>query len=288
MRFGGGASFVSATFGDWARFDSTTFGDVASFESATFGDRASFDSTTFGDGLSFLNTRFGAYAGIARAHVRPPLRRESWFDRRWLERRFLQRFDWQHVRSVGELAILTRVSYFALILVPIVAGVWPALRSAANWANDDLRSAAARIEKATYAFDHVRQAPTTQAILREAGERLGNEAAALSSIGRELADKLGHATVLVPQMPVEWLFAFLAAAAWRWGTWSISSVPTRRCGGAPARRFGWNDCANSGMPRSTAGWTCSPGRLNGCARSPRRTRKWPAAWRCPITGIQTW
>src|SRR3954447_16009406 len=35
--------------------------------------------------------------------------------------------DWQFVRSLGELQILTRASYAMLVVVPILAGVWTAL-----------------------------------------------------------------------------------------------------------------------------------------------------------------
>src|SRR5262249_23927826 len=35
--------------------------------------------------------------------------------------------DWRFVRSLGELQILTRVSYAMLVIVPMLAGVWTAL-----------------------------------------------------------------------------------------------------------------------------------------------------------------
>jgi len=35
--------------------------------------------------------------------------------------------DWQFVRSLGELQILTRASYAMLVVVPILAGIWTAL-----------------------------------------------------------------------------------------------------------------------------------------------------------------
>ncbi len=34
---------------------------------------------------------------------------------------------WVKARALGELHILTRASYIALIVVPIIAGIWPAL-----------------------------------------------------------------------------------------------------------------------------------------------------------------
>lgn len=41
-----------------------------------------------------------------------------------------RRINWGAVRAVGELALLTRASYLALLFVPILAGLWTALRAA--------------------------------------------------------------------------------------------------------------------------------------------------------------
>ncbi len=132
------ASFASAIFGKRVRFDSATFGDSADFASARFGDWARFASATIGDRASFLNTRFGSGGGIVQARVAPPLQRKRWLDRRWWWPNLRQKFNWTHVRAFGELHVLTRVSYLALVLVPLVAGVWPAVRRLVNLVDRDL------------------------------------------------------------------------------------------------------------------------------------------------------
>jgi hypothetical protein len=47
------------------------------------------------------------------------------------------RLDWRFVRSLGELQILTRVSYAMLVIVPILAGIWnaPPMR---DWVSHNL------------------------------------------------------------------------------------------------------------------------------------------------------
>ncbi len=43
---------------------------------------------------------------------------------------------WEKVRAFGELQILTRASYFVLLFVPILAGVWPVVRAVFNRYNE--------------------------------------------------------------------------------------------------------------------------------------------------------
>jgi hypothetical protein len=46
----------------------------------------------------------------------------------WFFRWLFSPFKWGLVRSFGELQILTRASYVMLIVVPMLAGTWPAVR----------------------------------------------------------------------------------------------------------------------------------------------------------------
>ena len=40
--------------------------------------------------------------------------------------------NWRLVRSIAELQVFIRVSYAMLVVVPTLAGTWPAVRSVAN------------------------------------------------------------------------------------------------------------------------------------------------------------
>ncbi len=94
---------------DSARFSEQKFDVSKSFQSAKFysdsKNSASFGKSPPARGLSSL-------------------RWQLWQDK------LARRMDWGMVRGIGELAVLTRTSMYALIFVPILAGVWPALRSA--------------------------------------------------------------------------------------------------------------------------------------------------------------
>src|SRR5687767_3793444 len=40
--------------------------------------------------------------------------------------------DWRRIRALGELQVLTRASYFMLVFVPLLAGLWPGVRLLIN------------------------------------------------------------------------------------------------------------------------------------------------------------
>ncbi|MFN0131611.1 MAG: pentapeptide repeat-containing protein [Phycisphaerales bacterium] len=167
--FGGDALFRSAAFGGVASFGSAAFGGDASFDSAAFGGVALFRSAAFGGVALFRSAAFGGALYVAGgSYSEPPRFPNAWFSERgifaspsfqtavfhtdskdsaafgrsppaWGRRLARWRgwtigrarlLHWGLARGVGELAILTRVSMAALVVVPILAGVWPALRSA--------------------------------------------------------------------------------------------------------------------------------------------------------------
>ena len=39
-----------------------------------------------------------------------------------------EKIDWRLIRGLGELQVLTRASYLMLIVVPLLAGLWPGIR----------------------------------------------------------------------------------------------------------------------------------------------------------------
>ena len=49
---------------------------------------------------------------------------------------------WSLIRSVGELAVLTRASYLLLAIVPLLSAVWPAVRTAVSGVNQYAESSA--------------------------------------------------------------------------------------------------------------------------------------------------
>ena len=83
--------------------------------------------------------------------------------------------NWQKLRGFGELQILTRASYLMLILVPILAALWPAVRysvssynHAVTDARDALESAAVKLEHQIEKAESVLSTPQPSA--QDAGE----------------------------------------------------------------------------------------------------------------------
>ena len=116
-----------------------------------------------------------------------------------------RRFGWTFVRSVGEVGILTRVSILALILVPVLAGVWPAVRVAVNRYNAAINEAAERFDAAAQRL--------------ETSTQIDSENSALDEITVEMRqwaegwrDRFGAMTADEPYMSPSLALAFFAAA----------------------------------------------------------------------------
>ncbi|WOH37675.1 hypothetical protein RI844_00075 [Thalassotalea fonticola] len=59
------------------------------------------------------------------------------------------RIDWGMVRNFGELQILSRASYLMLILVPLLAGLWPTVTTLVNQHNQTLNHATDKFDLAS-------------------------------------------------------------------------------------------------------------------------------------------
>ena len=54
--------------------------------------------------------------------------------------------NWERIRALAELRILTRISYLMLVVVPLVASLWPGLRLAVNTFNKSSTEAREALE----------------------------------------------------------------------------------------------------------------------------------------------
>ena len=126
-RFRADVDFRFARFRADANFSTARFSADANFIAATFSANAYFRVATFSGvvHLRHIDLRTSELQSISQF-----LRRRS-RSSRWMNRCFGW-LHWRWVRNVGQLQALTRASYWALLLVPIIAAVWPAARSAIN------------------------------------------------------------------------------------------------------------------------------------------------------------
>ncbi len=196
VSFDGNASFRFVSFDESTFFESASFSGDANFEFASFVGDANFLSVSFGGVTSFESASFGGDANFAHADFRRsrissnpiPLRRDS-RGRRW--RLWLTDWlNWKRVRATGELTALTRVSYLALAVVPVLAGLWHPVRAWIVSFNDGL--------------------DTTRAQLLALTDKLP-PGDATNEIG-SVIDHLTN-TALPDTMPLSWLLAFSAAFA---------------------------------------------------------------------------
>jgi hypothetical protein len=72
---------------------------------------------------------------------------------RAIRRQFARVMNWRLIRNVAELQLLTRASYVTLIVVPLLAGLWPTVRLVVNQHNKAVAEAATIFDKATVRFE---------------------------------------------------------------------------------------------------------------------------------------
>jgi len=139
----------------------------------------------------------------------------------------LQRYaNWRFVRSLAELQILTRASYAMLIIVPILAALWPAVRLVVNQHNKAVVEAAAIFEKSADRLNEIESKVGKNLFATEAGhiegQRLASSMyqdqlqAAIYELKRQVArynDDYVPKTIETPLMPRALAAAFFAALA---------------------------------------------------------------------------
>lgn len=81
---------------------------------------------------------------------------------RAIGRQFGRIMNWRLVRNLAELQLLTRASYVTLIVVPLLAGLWPTVRLVVNQHNKAVAEAATIFDKATVRFEQVQHQLTVQ------------------------------------------------------------------------------------------------------------------------------
>lgn len=129
--------------------------------------------------------------------------------------------NWERIRSIGEMQILTKASYIALIIVPIIAGLWPTVRITLNYynkmskeASGILDSAHQNIKKDIVAIQKISSEITSEHIsvkLNRIAETLELKGKVLAEQVEYFSKKFAPKTLDIPTMPIVWVFAFFAS-----------------------------------------------------------------------------
>lgn len=128
--------------------------------------------------------------------------------------------NWKVLRSFGELQILTRASYLAIILIPIVAGIWPSVRVAINHYNKVAISASNHLDSASASLkENIEKLRHIDVIKIDLNKETALEVeVAVSGIVDEAKKMVERVEVFrhrfdpkqldIPTLPMVWVFAF--------------------------------------------------------------------------------
>jgi len=118
---------------------------------------------------------------------------------------------WTKVRALGELQVLTKASYVVLIIVPILGGMWPAVRTVINRYNLFVEDAAMTIGNSTERLEFVAQMLATTTLEDDSASAIQ---AITQNINTDLQDIVNNHAVQAltdTSMPAVWAFAFFAS-----------------------------------------------------------------------------
>lgn len=120
----------------------------------------------------------------------------------------IHKIDWIQIRALGQLTFLTRASYLLLIFVPVLAALWPAVRSGINRYNGAIQESLEALEVASVHFQQISANANVD----------GTTAQKLVFLSDSLNEQLGNITASTAAMtishldlPFVWVSGFLAA-----------------------------------------------------------------------------
>jgi hypothetical protein len=130
-------------------------------------------------------------------------------------------FDWRRVRTIGELQILTRASYLMLVVVPILAALWPGVRYSLGqynrWAVETrtmLEHASLTLKLETEKVEHLLAALPTRSNEVEDTSITSKTEELLNQLQNKADEAVMHFSpkeVANPWLPTVWARVFFAA-----------------------------------------------------------------------------
>lgn len=220
--FAESAEFAAANFAKEAWFDKAIFAESPWFGGASFAGAAFFDARR----MDLSTVHFGAHPSredhdfnepksrltVLRAQIRAALLRVR---DRWRLFRTIT-FGWPFPRSLGQLSILNRISLLALILVPVIAGAWPAVRAVVNGYNHAISESRLMLDESAGKLNAALDADAARLAALGAADAslvLQEQAARLQTQAARLDEQFGSIAVERHHLPYTLALAFFAAAA---------------------------------------------------------------------------
>lgn len=124
--------------------------------------------------------------------------------------------NWKLVRGIGGLTVLTKASYFTLILVPILAAIWPAIRRFLNGYNSTVEQTVLILENTTYTLEEgnarIDAMLSDQTAANDSLAIISQEIiSGLQSRIPKLIEESTQMSIENTNLPSIWVWAFLAA-----------------------------------------------------------------------------
>ncbi|WP_195819726.1 hypothetical protein [Roseobacter sp. MH60115] len=120
---------------------------------------------------------------------------------------YASRITWESVRSFGELQILTRASYIMLLVVPLMAGLWPTVRVLVNRYNQSLSLAR---EKMIAVLDRMPEAQSLP-LQTTTREKLNTGFEDIAEALHTVALAIENASIQATALPMVWVVSFGAS-----------------------------------------------------------------------------
>ncbi len=121
------------------------------------------------------------------------------------------KFSWLGVRSMGNLQLLTKASYVSLLVVPLIAGIWPFIRNMLNRYNETVEEAATNtLTAATVLSGKLEELKSLGEGQNFVNPLLSNEIEKISIYLEEIAQNFTY-LVHDTNMPASFAYAFLAS-----------------------------------------------------------------------------
>lgn len=122
--------------------------------------------------------------------------------------------NWRKVRTLGELKIITKASYFMLVFIPVLAGIWPIVNLGLNSYHEKIKDSAQNLESSIIKLEyHTKEIATNDTLNTK---QIAESSKIIEKINSQLKSSSDGLDEIKPKMtylPSIWVYAFLAALA---------------------------------------------------------------------------
>lgn len=117
-------------------------------------------------------------------------------------------FGWWQVRTFGELHLLTKATYLTLLLVPILAGLWPSINILVNSYNQTIENSVQQLDIASTRLGLIIK---DDGVLTMKDPKVHEITTKLNEGISDLENEIAYIQIKNSNLPSVWVLAFLAS-----------------------------------------------------------------------------